>query len=311
MFLNSCNNNNEISNKNDNKNDTSKDTTKTIIRDPDNRKDYVNVFWKRKYTLFDLITDEPIFPVIENGVKVYKIYYSSNEDPNPHQGSFTEGQLENHLYYKFKDKSTCLEFCNSKKQQSKTNTDKKVKIIRDPDSRKDYVNVFWKRKYTLFDLITDEPIFPVIENGVKVYKIYYSSNEDPNSHQGSFTEEQLENHLYYKFKDRSTCLEFCNSKKKQSKTNTEKKVKIIRDPDSRKDYVNVFWKRKYTLFDLITDEPIFPVIENGVKVYKIYYSSNEDPNPHQGSFTEEQLENHSYYKFKDKSTCSKFCRSKN
>jgi len=209
MFLSSCNVNNEMSNKNGNKNDTLNESTKTIIRDPDSRKDYANVFWKRKYTLFDLITDEPIFPVIEKGVKVYKIYYSSNEDPNPHQGSFSEEQLENLLYYKFSDESTCLEFCNSKKQQSKINAEK---IIRDPDGRKDYANVFWKRKYTLFDLITDEPIFPVIENGVKVYKIYYSSNEDPNPHQGSFSEEQLENLLYYKFKDKSTCLEFCRSK---------------------------------------------------------------------------------------------------
>lgn len=84
-----------------------------IVRDPQ-RKDVANVFWKRKYTLFDLNTDEPIFPVIINGQKIYKIYYSSNEDPNPYQGSFTETQLENHLYYKFKNKTSCMEFCNSR-----------------------------------------------------------------------------------------------------------------------------------------------------------------------------------------------------
>ena len=86
-----------------------------IIRDPDPRKDYANVFWKSKYTLFDLITDEPIFPIVTNGIKVYKIYYSSNENPMPFNGEFTERELESLLYYKFKDKTSCLKFCNSKK----------------------------------------------------------------------------------------------------------------------------------------------------------------------------------------------------
>lgn len=83
----------------------------SIIREPDRRKDSANVFWKRKYTLFDLITDEPIFPIIENGEKIYKIYYSSIEDPNLYKGLFTEVELENHLFYKFKNKSSCIEFC--------------------------------------------------------------------------------------------------------------------------------------------------------------------------------------------------------
>jgi len=86
-----------------------------IIRDPDPRKDYANVFWNSKYTLFDLITDEPIFPIIENGVKIYRIYYSSNENPMPFNGEFTERELESLLYYKFKDKTSCLKFCNSKR----------------------------------------------------------------------------------------------------------------------------------------------------------------------------------------------------
>lgn len=87
----------------------------SILRDPDPRKDYANVFWKRNYTLFDLVTDEPIYPKIKNGVKVYTIYYSSNEDPRPFKGSFTVLELERHLFYKFKNKRSCRKFCKSKK----------------------------------------------------------------------------------------------------------------------------------------------------------------------------------------------------
>jgi len=118
LLFGSCNSPNESSDKDVLKNDSSPKRISddmSIIRDPDSRKDYANVFWKRKYTLFDLITDEPIFPVIENGQKIYKIYYSSNADPSPYQGSFTENQLENHLFYKFKNKASCMEFCKTRK----------------------------------------------------------------------------------------------------------------------------------------------------------------------------------------------------
>ena len=118
LLFGSCNSPNKSSNKDVLKNDSSPKRISdevSIVRDPDSRKDYANVFCKRKYTLFDLITDEPIFQEIENGQKIYKIYYSSNEDPNPYQGSFTENQLENHLFYKFKNKTSCMEFCKSRK----------------------------------------------------------------------------------------------------------------------------------------------------------------------------------------------------
>jgi hypothetical protein len=86
---------------------------------------------------------------------------------------------------------------------------------------------------------------------------------------------------------------------------------ILRNPDTRKDFANVFWKKKYTLFDLSTDEPIFPIIKGGQTIYKIYYSTNEDPNPYYGEFTPEQLQNKSVYKFKNKENCMIFCNSKN
>ncbi len=85
------------------------------VRSPEARLDIANVFWKKEYTLFDLITDEPIFPITENGTTLYQIYYSSNEDPNPYYGEFTPEELESHKYYKFKNKDTCLEFCKNKK----------------------------------------------------------------------------------------------------------------------------------------------------------------------------------------------------
>ena len=85
-------------------------------------------------------------------------------------------------------------------------------VSRNEDVSKDVANVFWSRSFTLFDLITDEPIFPDIQNGEEIYKIFYSSNEDPSVHYGEFTEEQLERHLFYKFKDIESCMEFCESK---------------------------------------------------------------------------------------------------
>lgn len=86
----------------------------SVKRDPEPRIDIANVFWKKKYTLFDYITDEPIYPIKKGGRIVYQIYYSSNEDPTPHFGEFTPEQLERHLYYKFKNKQNCIKFCDSK-----------------------------------------------------------------------------------------------------------------------------------------------------------------------------------------------------
>lgn len=85
-----------------------------VVRSPEKRLDYANVYWRRQYTLFDLITDEPIFPIQRGNTKVYHIYYSSHEDPRPFFGEFTAEELENHLFYKFKNKENCMRFVNSK-----------------------------------------------------------------------------------------------------------------------------------------------------------------------------------------------------
>jgi hypothetical protein len=92
----------------------SKDITKenTLIRNPDKSLDVANVYWKRGYTLFDLTSDEPIFPIEKNGKKVYRIYYSSNEVPSANFGEFSIEELEKLLFFKFKNKENCLKFCN-------------------------------------------------------------------------------------------------------------------------------------------------------------------------------------------------------
>ena len=92
-------------------------TIAELKRDPDSRKDFANVYWKSEYTLFDKATDEPIFPINKNEVLVYQIYYSSNENPKPFYGEFTEGELERHLFYKFKNKENCMLFCDRKNKQ--------------------------------------------------------------------------------------------------------------------------------------------------------------------------------------------------
>ena len=81
------------------------------------RKDFANVYWISEYTLFDKATDEPIHPEIKDGKKIYKIYYSSNENPVPSYGEFTVDQLEKLRRYKFKNKKNCLIFCDKKNNE--------------------------------------------------------------------------------------------------------------------------------------------------------------------------------------------------
>ncbi len=80
---------------------------------------------------------------------------------------------------------------------------------------------------------------------------------------------------------------------------------IKRDPDTRKDYANVFYKPSYTLFDLWSDEPILPD-KNGN--YNIYYATNENKKPTSYSGTAEQLSKLTAYKFKDLNNCSNWCK---
>jgi serine/threonine protein kinase len=82
-----------------------------------------------------------------------------------------------------------------------------------PSPRQGSQNVFFDKRYTLFDqTYQNTPIFPVNKNGNIVYQIYYSSNENPKPFYGEFTPEQLERHLFYKFKNLESCMVFCNSR---------------------------------------------------------------------------------------------------
>jgi uncharacterized membrane protein len=82
-----------------------------IIRDPDPRKDYANVFFDSRYTLFDLWTDEPIFP--ENDGK-YRIYHATNERKVPVYFNGFPSELEKLVAYKFKNYENCKNWCDGK-----------------------------------------------------------------------------------------------------------------------------------------------------------------------------------------------------
>lgn len=82
-----------------------------IDRSPETRKDIANVYYKSQYTLFDLFTDEPIFPS-SNGK--YHIYISSNENRYPKEFEGSKYELENCLFYKFKNYQNCKDWCDGK-----------------------------------------------------------------------------------------------------------------------------------------------------------------------------------------------------
>ncbi len=93
-----------------------------------------------------------------------------------------------------------------------------------------------------------------------------------------------------------------NKKYSENKKITDEKIK--RDNSQKKDEANVFYKSQYTLFDLYTDEPIFP---DSKGIYNIYYASNEEKFPRKISITAKELESFGFYKFKNLENCSKWC----
>jgi hypothetical protein len=83
--------------------------SQVIKRDPRDRKDVANVFYNSQYTLFDLRSDEPIFPG-EDGI--YHIYYASNEYKIPRSFDGPPSKLESLTHYKFKDFLSCKLWCD-------------------------------------------------------------------------------------------------------------------------------------------------------------------------------------------------------
>ena len=84
--------------------------------------------------------------------------------------------------------------------------------IRDPRA-KDFSNVYFNSNYTLFDLETDEPIYPD-QNGI--YEIWYSSNENPVSNSIRLSIKELESFTFYKFKNQRNCEEWCRKKQRKN-----------------------------------------------------------------------------------------------
>lgn len=78
-----------------------------------------------------------------------------------------------------------------------------------------------------------------------------------------------------------------------------------RDPDPRKDFANVFYNPQYTLFDLWSDEPIFP---DKTGLYTIYYATNEDKTPRQYIGKPEEIKVLVAYKFKNFQNCNSWCK---
>lgn len=78
-----------------------------------------------------------------------------------------------------------------------------------------------------------------------------------------------------------------------------------RSPETRKDYANVFYNPRYTLFDLFSDEPIFPSA-NGK--YDIIISSNENKSPQKFIGTGQELAGLTMFKFKNAETHKRWAR---
>jgi hypothetical protein len=95
----------------------------------------------------------------------------------------------------------------------------KTTILRSPESRKDFANVFWNKEFTLFDKLTDEPIFPYKKNGLLVYKIYCSTNESLSAEYVELSPEQLQKKIAYKFLNFENCNKWIESKRRKLNKN--------------------------------------------------------------------------------------------
>jgi hypothetical protein len=92
----------------------------------------------------------------------------------------------------------------------------KTPINRNPEPRLDYANVFWKTQFTLFDNLTDEPIYPYKRNGEIVYKIYCSTNETLKAEYLELAPNELQRALVYKFNNLENCNRWIEIKKRKS-----------------------------------------------------------------------------------------------
>jgi hypothetical protein len=82
--------------------------TNSIKRNPDARKDYANLFFDPNYTLFDLRSDEPIFP---NSNGIYNIYFATNENKSPINFVGSASEMQTKVFgFKFKNKENLIKW---------------------------------------------------------------------------------------------------------------------------------------------------------------------------------------------------------
>lgn len=171
------------------------------------------------------------------------------------------------------------------------------------------------------NLIIDDNDNRTIYNPV-ILKTVYDKNESSQNNSDEYGEEmdyndereQAEyesNQAYYNSKEyKESTRESEPKNSKIEETETLYKTAITRSPEPRKDIANVFWKKEYTLFDKLTDEPIFPYKNNGLLVYKIYCSTNESLIAEYVELSPEQLQKKIAYKFLNFENCNKWIESK-
>jgi hypothetical protein len=132
----------------------------------------------------------------------------------------SNGNSQAYYYYnsnEFKETVQETEPKNSKIQE--TEILYKTTILRSPESRKDFANVFWNKEYTLFDKLTDEPIFAYKKNGLLIYKIYCTTSESLVAEYVELSPEQLQKKTAYKFLNFENCNKWIESKKRKLNKN--------------------------------------------------------------------------------------------
>jgi hypothetical protein len=148
----------------------------------------------------------------------------------------------------------------------------------------------------------------------EIEKFESGSSSDFNEAEYNRQQEQVEyesSQAYYNSKEyKESAQESEPKSSKIEETETLFKTTITRSPEPRKDIANVFWKKEFTLFDKLTDEPIFPYKKNGLIIYKIYCSTNESLTAEYVELTPVQLQNKVAYKFLNLENCNKWIESK-
>ena len=95
-------------------------TAQTQKRSPE-KKDVANIFFDPRYTLYDYLTDEPIFPT-KGGI--YNIYIASNESLNPTKISGSSKIVQSYNTYKFKSLANWKKWSEIKNRETSNSKQK-------------------------------------------------------------------------------------------------------------------------------------------------------------------------------------------